>query len=407
MKSIGVIGVNGKAIAESANRSGFKTYLVDYFSDLDNLQPQEENQITHIPMQKDPLNPDFKTEYSREKLTDFAIEKLKGKVDAVLLASSVGSDYRMIEKIANYFKILGNDPGTVKSAKDWIILMKIFNKFNITYPETRVFKSFGELKNLNINYPVVIKPAIEKEFRMRHINSDSELTAFLDDAWEKFNTTGKKLTGKILVQEFINGTPISSSVLSNGKGAVTLTVNKQFIGIKKLNAPGRFTYCGHVTPANLDPDITVRVSEISNKIISKLNLIGSVGIDFVLKDNKIYFLEINPRFQDTIESVEKSKNINLVEKHINAVNGELEVNVNLDINSLNWYFGKGVLFADRTIKIGNLSNIPEVHDVPREGTLIREAEPVCTISVSGKSEAEVMKKLYEKVELINQFFHIE
>ncbi len=407
MKSIGVIGVNGKAIAESANRSGFKTYLVDYFSDLDNLQPQEENQITHIPMQKDPLNPDFKTEYSREKLTDFAIEKLKGKVDAVLLASSVGSDYRMIEKIANYFKILGNDPGTVKSAKDWIILMKIFNKFNITYPETRVFKSFGELKNLNINYPVVIKPAIEKEFRMRHINSDSELTAFLDDAREKFNTTGKKLTGKILVQEFINGTPISSSVLSNGKGAVTLTVNKQFIGIKKLNAPGRFTYCGHVTPANLDPDITVRVSEISNKIISKLNLIGSVGIDFVLKDNKIYFLEINPRFQDTIESVEKSKNINLVEKHINAVNGELEVNVNLDINSLNWYFGKGVLFADRTIKIGNLSNIPEVHDVPREGTLIREAEPVCTISVSGKSEAEVMKKLYEKVELINQFFHIE
>jgi len=407
LKSIGVIGVNGKAIAESANRSGFKTYLVDYFSDLDNLQPQEENQITHIPMQKDPLNPDFKTEYSREKLTDFAIEKLKGKVDAVLLASSVGSDYRMIEKIANYFKILGNDPGTVKSAKDWIILMKIFNKFNITYPETRVFKSFGELKNLNINYPVVIKPAIEKEFRMRHINSDSELTAFLDDAREKFNTTGKKLTGKILVQEFINGTPISSSVLSNGKGAVTLTVNKQFIGIKKLNAPGRFTYCGHVTPANLDPDITVRVSEISNKIISKLNLIGSVGIDFVLKDNKIYFLEINPRFQDTIESVEKSKNINLVEKHINAVNGELEVNVNLDINSLNWYFGKGVLFADRTIKIGNLSNIPEVHDVPREGTLIREAEPVCTISVSGKSEAEVMKKLYEKVELINQFFHIE
>ena len=402
---IGVIGANARAVAESAKRAGFETYLVDYFSDIDTLKS-----TGHVfSMQKNPLMPNFRQEYSREKLADFAIEKLKGKVEDVLLASSIGSDYGMIEKLENIFKILGNDSGKVKKARDWRIIKKTFDEFKIKYPGTLIVDSFTGLKNLiknsNFDYPVIVKPSIEKEFQIKMASDKFQLNNFLYETLEKFKINDKKLHGKILIQEFIDGIPVSASILSDGKNPVTISINRQLIGVCELNSPGRFTYCGHATPADLTPDIKREISEISNKIISSIGLVGSVGIDFVISGDEIYFMEINPRFQDTLESVEKYRNINLVEKHLEALNGNLDTKLlKSSGNHPEKYLAKGILFADKKIKIGNLNIIPCIHDIPREGTVINEGEPVCTISVFGKNEPEALKNLFKNAGLIKDEF---
>lgn len=399
MKSkIGIIGANARAVTDSAARAGYETYLIDYFSDLDTSKSAD----CVFSMQKNPLNPNFREEYSREKLTDFAIEKLNGRVNDVLLASSIGSDYRMIEKLENHFKILGNNSKQVKNARNWEFLMKIFNKFKIKNPKTLIFDSFDAV-GFSFRFPFVIKPSVEKEFQMKLINNKQDLRNFLEETKEKFKINNKKLHGKILVQEFIRGIPISSSVLGNGKEAVTISINKQLIGMRELNSPGEFTYCGHVTPANLNKNLKFKISEISGKIISELGLVGSVGVDFVLRNNgnsfEIYFIEINPRFQDTLETVEKYRNMNLVEKHLKALDGKLDNNHQ---NHQEKYFAKGILFADKRTKAGNLNNISSIHDIPREGTLILEAEPVCTISSIGKDEVGAVKNLYSKIKSIKK-----
>jgi len=424
---IAVIGANARALAESAKRAGYETYLVDYFSDLDTLKSAD-----HVfSMQKNPLKPNFRKEYSREKLVDFAIEKLRGRVENVLLASSIGSDYRMIEKLKNYFKILGNNSVQVRKARDWKVLMKIFDRLKIKYPETLIFDGFDSI-NYTFAFPFIIKPSTEKEFKTELINNESELNNFLYEIKEKFKINNKKLHGKILIQEFISGTPVSSSILSNGKDSVTVSINRQLIGIDKLNAPGKFTYCGHVTPINLNSNLKSKISEISNKIISELGLVGSVGIDFVISGNEIYFMEINPRFQDTLESVErlasltlmrikdsrynkislkssyrdissqarKYRNKNLVEKHLESLDGKLDQRNNQ--NHPEKYFSKGILFAEKIIKIGNLSNISDISDIPREGAIIQEKEPICSISASGKEESEAVKNLFNKIKLIKK-----
>jgi len=437
---IAVIGANARALAKSAKSAGYETYLVDYFSDIDTLKSAD-----HVfSMQKNPLEPNFREEYSREKLTDFAVEKLNGKVENVLLASSIGSDSGMIEKLKNYFKISGNNPGQVGRARNWEILMKIFNEFKINYPGTLIFDGFCALQNnmgnLKIPYPVVIKPSVEKEFQTGLIDNEFQLNNFLDDAKEKFKFKNKELRGKILIQEFIEGMPASASILSDGKCAIVLSINRQLIGIQKLNAPGRFTYCGYVIPAKLNNNLKSKISKITGKIISELGLVGSVGIDFVLKNNEFYFMEVNPRFQDTIDAVEKlaslslrprhasrglasydssiakfpritrkHRNINLVEEHLKALDGKLNINLNINFannntnntNNTEKYFAKGILFANKKIKTGNLNNIPNICDIPAEGTVIHEGEPVCTIFAEGKNEPLAMENLFKKVKLIN------
>jgi len=381
---------------------GCETYFVNYFSDPDTLKSAE-----HVfSMQANPLNPDFREGYSRGKLVDFAVRKLSGRVENVLPASSVGSDWAMVERLENHFKILGNSSKQVKKSRDWRVLKKIFDKFKINYPKTLIFDGFNSFGGIDsfrgFKFPAVVKPSVEKEFQIKLVNNETELNNFLSETQKKFSACKKKLNGKILVQEFIPGVPVSASVLSNGKESVTVSVNKQLIGLSELNAPGRFTYCGHVTPLDMGSDLTAKISGISTKIISNLGLVGSVGIDFVVSGSDVYFMEINPRFQDTLEAVERYRSINLVEKHIEACEGKL--NKNLDLIFLNRapgkFFAKGVLFSDKKIKAGNLNNISGIHDIPTEGAVINEGEPVCTIFVSGKNEPDAVKNLFKSAGLI-------
>ena len=263
---IAVVGANARAVAESANRIGCETYFVNYFSDSDTLKSAD-----HVfSMQENPLNPDFRDGYSRGKLVDFAVRKLSGRVENVLLASSVGSDCVMVERLENHFKILGNSSKQVKKSRDWSVLKKIFDEFKINYPETLIFDGFDSFGGIDsfrgLKFPAVIKPSVEKEFRIQLVNNEIELNNFLSETQKKFNACKKQLHGKILVQEFIPGVPVSASVLSDGKESVTVSVNRQLIGLSELNAPGNFTYCGHVTPLDTGFDLTVKISGISNKI---------------------------------------------------------------------------------------------------------------------------------------------
>jgi hypothetical protein len=387
---------------------GCETYFVNYFSDPDTLKS-----ANHVfSMQANPLMPDFRDGYSRGKLVDFAVGKLSGKVEDVLLTSSVGSDWAMVERLEKYFKILGNSSKQVKKSRDWSVLKKIFDKFKINYPKTLIFDGFDSLGGIDsfhgFKFPAVIKPSVEKEFQIKLVNNEIELNNLLFETQKKFNACKKKLHGKILVQEFIPGAPVSASVLSDGKESVTVSVNKQLIGLSELNSPGRFTYCGHVTPLDVGSDLTVKISGISNKIISGLGLVGSVGIDFVVSGSDVYFMEINPRFQDTLEAVERYRSINLVEKHIEACKGKL--NKNLDLIFLNRapgkFFAKGVLFSDKKIKAGNLNALSGIKDIPPEGAIINEGEPVCTIFVSGENEPDAVKNLLKSAGLIKNEFII-
>jgi len=388
IKKVGVVGLNSRAVAESAKRAGYEVYLVDYFSDLDTS-----NAADHVfSIQKDPLRPDLQKEYCPEKLVEFAIECLED-IDGVLLTSNVGSDFKMVKKLEMHFEILGNSSGQVKKARNWRGLSAALNKLGIKHPKTILSDASKLKRDANkLNYPVIIKPVVEKEFPIMLVNNESEFDDCLD-IFKKVKNT------EILIQERIRGIPISASVLSSGDKAVALSVNQQLIGVEAFGAQP-FVYCGGIVPLCERSPKTAEIEGMSAHLIKELDLIGSNGIDYVMENgtHDIYFMEINPRFQDTLELAERYREINLVEVHLNSLNGELTAG---NYHSPG-YYAKGIFFATQKTIAGDLSGIEGVRDVPREGAIIQKQDPICSVTANGGNKAEVLQILFDKVGLIRR-----
>ncbi len=399
-KKIGIIGLNARAAAQSAKRAGYDVFLATYFSDADTANITK----NFFPMQKEKSEPNLK-EYSINTLADFATEKFKGKIDDVILTSKIGDSAKAVKTIEKNFKIIGNNSENVRIAKSWGFLKKVLAQYSILYPKTIIvdtnkineneiinkiseINKINNVKKINLNFPCVIKA----------MNIDNgKCHPYKIFSFGKFKNliTKSKVQGEILIQEFIDGIPLSCSVLSNGKRAVAISVNRQLIGEKFLGGCG-LKYCGNIVPYDGNKKLIQNIKKISEFIISKLSLIGSNGIDFVVCKDKIYFMEINPRIQDTIENVEKYLGINLVEEHIKACNNSDE-KFNEKFNfgeerKKGKFYGKGIIYGKKDVKAKNF-DVLNIGDVPYDETLIKKNEPICCIYEEGKSNADVFEKM--------------
>ena len=109
---------------------------------------------------------------------------------------------------------------------------------------------------------------------------------------------------KALIEEEIEGREISVGVI-NLKGTITplppteiISHNDFFDYDAKYNGES-----DEITPADIKIELENRVKEISLDIYKKLNLKGFSRCDFILRDNKFYFLEVNTNPGLTEESI--------------------------------------------------------------------------------------------------------
>tara|TARA_B100000482_G_scaffold189972_1_gene172356 strand:- start:1106 stop:2071 length:966 start_codon:yes stop_codon:yes gene_type:complete len=109
---------------------------------------------------------------------------------------------------------------------------------------------------------------------------------------------------KALIEEEIKGREISVGVI-NLNGTITslppteiISHNDFFDYDAKYNGES-----DEITPAELELELENRVREISLDIYKKLNLKGFSRCDFILRDNRFYFLEVNTNPGLTEESI--------------------------------------------------------------------------------------------------------
>lgn len=123
-----------------------------------------------------------------------------------------------------------------------------------------------------------------------------------------------------LLQEYKEGISTSVSILSTGKKAMPLSLNRQKIGIKQ----GKLTYNGGKVP--YEHELSDLAKDISQKAVEHINgLKGYVGVDLLLDEanHDIYILEINPRLTTSYIALRRVLNINLGKAVVDAARGIL------------------------------------------------------------------------------------
>lgn len=379
--SIMVVGVNTRPIVKSAKALGVKTIAVDCFGDIDLLECAD----AVFSVRSAKLGIQLKSS-KRSSLFQLSLQALEAHdVDAVLLTSGMEHDSAFIAELGKRTKIIGNDRAHLETCKNKEKLFRIADKLGIPYPLTRRVRRRDEALEAarDIGYPVILKPAFGGGgIGIRLARSPDEL----ERSFRRVLSAGDNES--LYVQQYVRGIDASTSILSNGDEAKCLTVNEQLIGDKRLGVPRPFGYCGNVIPLN-KPEFENQIAENSRAICEEIGLVGSNGVDFVLSDQP-YLMEINPRFQNTIDCVEGLLGINLVEEHIRSCKGELS-----KYRQPDGYSVKLILYAKGDFEIPDLTKVRDIVDIPRPRSIIRKGKPVCCVLKFGESRHGVIVDAYD------------
>ena len=194
-----------------------------------------------------------------------------------------------------------------------------------------------------------------------------------------------------VIQEYISGVDISSSVLAARDLALTLSVQGQLIGMPAAGRTCGFAYCGNYYPSNLAAETISRISEVSETISTKLGLSGSVGLDFVVDEsNQIWLMEVNPRIQGTLELMEAAGDLSVSSLHVLAAHGVLPEKVPKVRPGV-----KLIVYSRRDGAVPNLAQYTNTVDRTPPGVMVDMRDPICTVIEVGVSMKDCYRRASE------------
>ncbi len=229
-------------------------------------------------------------------------------------------------------------------------------------------KFYKELEKIGVNYPSLLS---EGEFGILkpRVGGGGEGIKLGDSGEDGY-----------VHQELVEGIPCSISALRSERGFAVAGVNLMLVGDENFFA-SRFKYCGNVTPFKHEK--VGEMVKVAEELGEHFDLIGSYGVDFILGD-EVYVLEVNPRFQGSLDSIELSSDVSVFELHVKAVRGERVENVKPKRVA-----ARAILFSPRRIEIavspvGN----PFYGDVPVRGEVYEKESPLVSVFAVGKDYYE-------------------
>jgi len=372
-----IVGADSASVAASAGRAGHKVYAADYFGDLD-LKRACSAFESIIHQKPGKSSGKMESKFKSEAFLKMARRLIRRfTIDAIVLSSGLDDDFDVLRELDALAPILGNSPRTIKKVRHTLGFFEELENLGVAHPETAVAENLDEAKTQadEIGYPLVIKRVagfggvgvrIARDSRSLQRNF-SEVSAF-----------GRR----VVVQRLIGGVHASISFLSTAKHSTVLTVNEQLLGLPFLFQPQPFGYCGNIVPLRVMDSLLEKCRQIVQTVASHFELRGSNGIDVVISEDGVpYVIEANPRFQGTLECVERTLRINVVESHINAcLKGSLPTVKRQPAT----FSTRLVLYAPKKAVAPDLTAVREARDIPLPASVIEKGEPVCSIVTDGK-----------------------
>ncbi len=339
MQRVVIVGHNVRNVAESARKAGWEVFAITKFVDADLKLYAKAKKVENV------------KDRELARIVDEIAESLNANV---VLASGC-------EDLPVRSEVLGVDPKIAGKIVNKLKFYRTLERAGIPFPE------------LNGDPPCVLKP----------VRGGGGLGIKLAERLED-------LPEGYLCQRFIEGLPCSVSLIATERCVKPVAINKILVGWSEMNAKD-FIYCGNATPLILERDVRVRLMKTAVEVAELFDVIGSIGVDFVLADEP-FVLELNPRFQGSLDSIEWSYDINVFSLHVRACEGK-----SFDVPKPRRFACRAILFADSKIRVkSDLTGNGFFADIPNVGEVINKDEPVISILASGKTEREVINKVIER-----------
>ena len=256
-------------------------------------------------------------------------EKRKGDLLGVIVQLGGQTPLKLSKiLIQNDIRILGTSYDSIDLAEDRDRFKKLIKDLSFNQPKNSIVFNYNEAKKIakKLVFPVVIRPSYVLGGRaMKIIYNANELENY-------FKTEIINTDSPILIDKFLSDAKeIDVDALSDGKNVFIAGILEH---IEEAGIHSGDSACSF-PPQSINKKALDEIKNITVQIAKTLEIVGLINIQFAVKENIVYLIEVNPRASRTVPFIAKSTGIPLAKIATKIMVGQRLDNFNLKDKKLN------------------------------------------------------------------------
>jgi carbamoyl-phosphate synthase large subunit len=254
-----------------------------------------------------------------EPLTAESVRQIMKKEDVKKVVVQLGGQtpLNMVEELeAAGAEVVGTSVDNINMAEDRKLFSAAMNKLGLTQPNNKSAVNPEEVAQFSkdIGFPVLLRPSFV-------LGGRSMFIAYSEKELEIFLGKGIPISQErpVLVDQFLEDAfEYDLDAVSDGKNIYVggIMQHIEAAGIHSGDSACVFP------PYKSTPEILEEMVNAAASIAREFKVKGFLNIQFAVKDNILYILEVNPRGSRTVPFLSKASGVNLIDAVVNVWNGK-------------------------------------------------------------------------------------
>ncbi|MEE8575490.1 MAG: carbamoyl-phosphate synthase large subunit, partial [Thermodesulfobacteriota bacterium] len=197
-------------------------------------------------------------------------------------------------------RVLGTPSDSIDRAEDRERFDELLTKLDLKRPDSGTARSIDEAVTVagRVGYPVMVRPSYVLGGRaMEIVYDESSLLGYMTRAVEA------SPEHPVLIDSFLQGAiEVDCDCLSDGTEVVIGGVMEH---IEEAGVHSGDSACS-IPPYSLSEKVLAEIRLQAVALARELNVVGLMNVQFAVKDEEVYLIEVNPRASRTIPFVSKA-----------------------------------------------------------------------------------------------------
>ena len=229
------------------------------------------------------------------------VEQENGTLHGVIVQFGGQTPLKLANALeAEGIPILGTTPDAIDLAEDRERFQALVNELGLKQPKNGIASTDEQALKIaeEIGFPLVIRPSYVLGGRAMEIVRDM-------DQLKRYIKEAVVVSGDspVLLDSYLSGAvELDVDAICDGTDVHVAGIMQH---IEEAGVHSGDSACS-LPPYSLDKDVIERIKEQSFALAKALNVVGLMNVQFAIKDNEIYLIEVNPRASRTVPFVAKA-----------------------------------------------------------------------------------------------------